>query len=255
VALLDLQTALGRLVRVPAGEDPFRGLHLSAGERASLAAVVDSAGFRFTVDVQRSWCAGRAANAAKLTLSMLPADERRRLLGDWVNAGGGTPSFFAAEADAFLDFIARRLPDPSHTLTLCRVEQATLRASEGTLRFAVPDPSRLDAPACILRAGRYATLVRFHAEPRLLLAALEGQPLPPVSRETTAVLFGPGLDGLSRLATGDEVALWERLAAPGALSVLSREGHRREAIETLVAAGIVEASLPAEQNGLLGVLG
>ena len=81
----------------------------------------------------------------------------------------------------------------------------------------------------------------------MLLAALEGQPLPPVSRETTAVLFGPGLDGLSRLATGDEVALWERLATPGALSVLSREGHRREAIETLVAAGIVEAvpSLPS----------
>ena len=242
MALLDLQTALGRLVRVTAGEDPFRGLHLTAGERASLVAVVDSAGFAFTVDVQRSWCAGRAANAARLTLSMLSADERQRLLADWVNAGGGTPSFFAAEADAFLDFIARRLPDPSHALTLCRVEQATLRAREGTLRFAVPDPSRLDAPACILRAGRYAALVRFHAQPQLLLAALEGQPLPPVSRETTPVLFGPGLTGLSRLASGDEVALWERLAAPGALSVLSREGHRREAIESLVAAGIVEAS-------------
>jgi len=75
----------------------------------------------------------------------------------------------------------------------------------------------------------------------LVLAAVEGQPLPPVSRETTPVLFGPGLHGLSRPATSEEVTLWERLGTPEALSVLSREGHRREAIERLVAAGIVEA--------------
>jgi hypothetical protein len=192
------------------------------------------------VDVQRSWCAGRAAKAAKLTLSILPAEERQRLLGNLVHAGGGPESFVAAEADAFVEFIAGGLPDPSHALTLCRVEQATWRASEGALRFTVPDSSSLDTPGCVLRAGRYATLVRFHAEPHLLLAALEGQPLPPISRETIPVMYGPGLAGFSRLATGDEVALWERLAAPVALSVLLREGHRREAIETMVMAGTTE---------------
>jgi hypothetical protein len=249
VALSDLQTALGRLVRVSAGGNPFRGLRLDAGEREWLAGLVGSAGLRFTVDVQRSWCAGRAAAAAKLTLSILPVNEGRRLVAEWVEAGGGTASFFAAEADAFLDFIAQRLPDPSHALTLCRVEQATLRAREGMRQFTAPDPSSLNAPGCTLRAGRYATLVRFYAEPRLLLAALRGQPLPPVSRETAAVLVGPALNELSRFATREEVMLWERVAAPEALSVLLGEGHRREVIETLVAAGIVESTGdPPERN-------
>lgn len=90
-----------------------------------------------------------------------------------MNGGGGTASFFAAEAEAFLSFIAERLPVPSHALTLCRVEQATLRAQEGALGFTKPDLSRLDSPGCALRAGRYAALVRFHAPPRLVLAAIE----------------------------------------------------------------------------------
>lgn len=240
VSLLEFQTALGRAVRVPNGEDPLSGLDISASERAHLAAIVESPGFRFTVDVQRSWSMGRAAKSARLTLSLLPAEEQRRLLDDWVNAGGGTPSFFAAEAEAFLDFIAGHLPNPSHVLTLCRVEQATLRASEGALKFAAPDLSRLEAPDCLLGAGRSAALVPFHAEPRLLLAALAGQPFPPLSSEAIPVLFGPGLDGLFRVATVEEVALWERLVTPAALNTLVREGHRREAIEALILAGIVE---------------
>ncbi len=240
MSLLDLQTAVGRLVRATDGHDPLRGLQLDPDERARLAALVERAGFRFTVDVQRSWCAGRAAGAAKLTLSLLPATERRRVLDDWVSAGGGTASFVATEADAFLEFIARRLRAPSHALTLCRFEQATLRASEGALGFAAPDPSWLAEPGWVLRTGRYAAVVRFHAAPHLVLAALEGQPLPPISPETTSVLFGPGLDGFSRLATSAEVALWERLGAPEALPVLIREGHRQEVIEALVTPGIVE---------------
>jgi len=241
MALGDFQTALGRLVRVPAGAGPLYGLALSTSERARLATLVESAGFRFTVDVQRSWCAGRAAKAARLTLSILPPEARQRLLNEWVSAGGGTASFFAAEAEAFWDFIAQHLPDPSHALTLCRVEQATLRASEGAYHFVVPHLSQLDTPGGVLRTGRYATLVRFHAEPHLLLAALLGeQPLPPLSPDAIPMLFGPGLEGLFRLATGEEVALWERLVVPVALTVLLREGHRRETIEALVLAGGAE---------------
>jgi hypothetical protein len=240
VSLLEFQTALGRAVRVETGQDPLSGLDFSAGERADLAALVASAGFRFTVDVQRSWSMGRAAKAAQLTLSILPATERKELLEEWVNSGGGTASFFAAEADAFLDFIAGHLPNPSHTLTVCRVEQATLRASEGALRFAAPDLSRLETPGCLLAAGRSAALVQFYAEPRLVFAALAGEPFPPLSLEVMPVFFGPGLEGLFRLAKVEEVALWERLVTPVALTELMREGHPSEAIETLLLGGVVE---------------
>lgn len=241
MSLLEFQTALGRAVRIETGQDPLSGLDFSAGERADLAAIVASAGFRFTVDVQRSWSMGRAAKAAQLTLSILPASERKALLEEWVNSGGGTTSFFAAEADAFLDFIAGHLPNPSHTLTLCRVEQATLRASEGALRFAAPDLSRLDALGCLLAAGRSAALVQFYAEPRLVFAALAGEPFPPLSREVMPVFFGPGFEGLFCMAKVEEVALWERLVTPVALTELMREGHPREAVEALVLGGVVEA--------------
>jgi hypothetical protein len=241
--LLDLQTALGRLVRVSAAADPFEGLRLDPGERAWLDALADSAGFRFTIDVQRSWCAGRSAKAAQLTLSVLPLDERRRLVREWVEAGGGTASFHTLEADAFLEFIGRYLPDPSHALTLCQVERAALRAREGALQFPVTGPPWAAAADCALRLGTHAAVVYFHAEPRLVQAALdEGSPLPPASPETSIpVLFGPGLNGFSRLATADEAALWERLTVPAALGVLLQEGHPQDVIETMVAAGVIEA--------------
>jgi hypothetical protein len=236
VALLDFQTALGRLVRKPAGEDPRRGLALAAGEDASLVALAETPGFRFTQDVLRSWCVGRAAKGARLTLSLLPVTERQRLLDEWVSIGGGTGSFFAAEADAFLDFIAEQLPDPSHIGTLCRVEQATLRASEGVGHFAWHE-----APGGVLRVGRYSALVRFHAEPHVLLAALRGEaPLPPLSPDAIPMLFGAGLEGLCRVATEEEAALWNRLTTPTSWIVLQREGHSPETIRELLRAGAAE---------------
>jgi hypothetical protein len=240
VPLLDFQTALGRAVQTSPAEDPLCGLDFTADERARVAALVESAGFRFTVDVQRSWSVGRAAKAARLTLSILAPEERRQLLDEWVSNGGGTASFFAAEADAFLEFIAERQPNPSHALTICRVEQATLRASEGSRYFRAPDLSRLDAPGCLLAAGRYAALVQFYAEPHRLLAALDGQPLPPLSPQAISMLFGPGLDGLFREATDEEVTLWERLVEPAAFKALLQEGHRRDIIEGLTVAGAAE---------------
>src|SRR5271156_1329399 len=116
--LLDFQTALGRLVRAPEGGDPIRSLHLDAMEYGCLEALPQSPGFRFTVGVQRSWCMGRAVSAGALTLPVLADDVRSKLLDEWVNAGGGTASFFDAEAEALLNFIADRLPYPSHELTV-----------------------------------------------------------------------------------------------------------------------------------------
>ncbi|HEV2201113.1 MAG TPA: hypothetical protein VGR73_14945 [Bryobacteraceae bacterium] len=239
--LLDFQTALGRLVRAPDGGDPLRTLDLGADDRSRLEALAESPGFRFTVGVQRSWCIRRAANAGYMTLSILPDNLRRRLLDEWTNSGGGTSSFFATEAEALLDFIADRLPHPSHELTACRLEQAALRANEIAARFRAPDLDRLDNARCVVRRGRYAAIVLFYGEPDLILGALlEHRPHPPVLAETTAVLFGPGLDRLYRPASGSEVTLWKRLTAPVAIPVLRREGYRRDVIETMLRAGAVE---------------
>lgn len=227
-------------MRVPADNDPLRGMNVGSTERAGLMAIIESRGFRFTVDVQRSWNLGRAGDAARYTLSVLPVEKRRWLLNEWVNAGGGTASFFASEADAFLEFVARHLPNPSHALTLSQVERATIRASEGAGHFVPPDLSALKTPGCVLVAGRFAAMVQFHAEPRLLLAALAGQALPPLSSDVTPVLFGPGLDGLFRIATGAESALWEQLTSPIAFRTLLARGHRRETIVALFQAGCAE---------------
>src|SRR5215471_3609311 len=138
MALQDFQTALGRLVRAPDGRDPSQSLCLDPRERLCIDRLSQSAGLRFTVDVQRSWCIGRTMNAGKLTLSILADDVRRPLLDAWTSSGGGTSSFFASEADALFDFIAARLRDPSHELAACRFEQATLRANERAALFVTP---------------------------------------------------------------------------------------------------------------------
>ncbi|MGD0666155.1 MAG: hypothetical protein ABSB23_01235 [Bryobacteraceae bacterium] len=245
MALLDYQTALGRLVRAPDGTDPLRSLRLDEAERSSIEGLQANAGYRFTVGVQRSWCVGRAERAGYLTLSILPEDLRRRLLDDWTEAGGGTSSFFAAEAEAFLDFIAGRLPHPSHELTACRFEQATLRANQQAIGFTPPGPDRLQAPRCALRRGRHAGLVAFHGEPHAIIEALtQHQALPPVSAAATAILFAPGLEGLWRVASSREAALWEKLTMPVRFTSLARDGYRRDDIAAMLRIGFVEFVTP-----------
>jgi hypothetical protein len=241
MALRDFQTALGRLVRSPDGRDPFRSLCLDERERSYIEMLSQSAGFRFTVDVQRSWCVGRAMNAGTLTLSILTEDVRRPLLEAWTKCGGGTSSFFAAEADAFFDFIAVRLHDPSHELTACRFEQATLRANKKAAIFISPKLVQLGAPGCALRRGLYAGMVLFHGDPGTILdALLTGKPLPPISREISPILLSPGLDRLWRLATTIEVKLWDRLSEPSPFAALLQEGFHRDAIESMLRIGALE---------------
>src|ERR1700687_42397 len=106
MSLIGLQVALGRMVRAGnrAGTAALDDLDLSPSERDHLSRLLKSPGFRFTASIQRSWCEGRAAKSAPLALSMLSVDDRRRAIGDWADRGGGTNSFFLAEADAFLAF-------------------------------------------------------------------------------------------------------------------------------------------------------
>jgi len=146
---------------------------------------------------------------AQLTLSILSTEQRRQLINDWVDGGGGAAFDPASEAEAFLEFVAGHLNDPSHAMTVCRMEQAAYRAGRAALRFRPPETSALDHPDAVLCAGKDAALVRFFAEPQSLVAAIEAKaPLPPLSDKCLLVLFAPGLPMLFRVANNEEAAIW-----------------------------------------------
>jgi hypothetical protein len=242
MSLIAFQTALGRTIRArtiagTACED----LDLSPEERHSLHQVIHSEGFRTTMKIQRSWCEARSASGAQLTLSALPLDQRRRLVGEWVDGGGGTNSFFAAEAEAFLGFIEPRLTSPSHALSLCRLEQSVLRAEAVATGFVAPDPAALENPAAAVRRGRNASLAGLFAEPGELLAAIRDEhPLPPLSPCEQLLLVAPGIPGLARPAEALESELWRSLAEPQTVGRIQRE-HARVTLEALWRAGAIEA--------------
>ena len=102
--LLEYQMALGRCLRA-AGADPLaslaplQGIELDRTELAELHDLVHSPGFRFTRRGQRSWCEGRTAEMAQLTLSILSTEQRRQLVSEWVDAGGGTAFDPTSEAE------------------------------------------------------------------------------------------------------------------------------------------------------------
>jgi hypothetical protein len=210
-------------------------------ERAGFDASARSAGVRFTAAVQRSWGARRRpVNAGLLALSTLQGDVRRRLLGAWMESGGGTASLFAAEADSLLDFIAEQLPDPSPELALCRVEQLSLRATHQASAFEAPEPA-FPNPQRVIRQARHAGLVLFPAGCDLILSKLlQLEPLPICSRNPTPLLVAPGLQPLFRIASPTEHELWTRLAHPTLVNTLVRDGCPIAAIETMLRIGALE---------------
>lgn len=250
--LVDFQTALGRLVRVPVASDGslvaadrLAGLALSAVERVQVQTLADDPGFRFTISVQRSWCESRAAMAALQTLSLLPPAMRQNLLAGWVDRGGGVTSFFASEAEAFLEFIAGHLPDPSHALSLCRIEQAVHRTNPWTLSFEPPHPALLDRAGTLLRAGAHAALVPIFAAPEdLLSAAQAAAPLPPQASPLYHLLFAPGLPRLYRMATSAETELWKRLARVETMPAPGTGREERAIVDALVANGAIDVVQP-----------
>jgi hypothetical protein len=242
MSLIAFQTALGRAVRArtPA-QAACDDLDLSPQERQRLACLVESNGFRATATIQRSWCESRAAGGARLTLSVLPLAARRELVREWVDGGGGTHSFFTTEAEAFLAFLVQRLAEPSHAMSLCRLEQAVLRAEAAAAQFEPRQLAVLDEPECVLRTSPHAALVVLFAELEQLLAAIEGRGLvPPLSHESV-LLVAPGVPGLARPAEETEAALWRSLVEPQSIAALRRHGHERDTIEALRDAGAVEA--------------
>jgi len=207
-ALAAFQSRLGRALR---GED-------------TCPINPDSPGFRFTMIVRRSWCEERSIVAARSVLKLMP-DGGERLVGEYVDQGGGSAWFQATESERFLPFLASRLPDPSHALAVCRMSQALAKARRGVSTF-VPPQARIGAEPVV--HGRHAALVWFYADPSAVMMALNGGELPPVGPPSHALLFGPGIPNLFRTATEAEVVLWNTLAITGApanlVEDLVREG-------------------------------
>jgi hypothetical protein len=253
VPLLEHQILLGRCLQGLGAQaftaDTALGLTIDREELARLRNLVQGSGFRFTRHVQRSWCMGRTAGMAQLTLSLLPIEHRRRVVENSVDGGGDRTLDLASEAAAFLEFVAQHLTNPSHGLTVCRMEQAAYRASGAAVRFRPPDPSLFDHPDAMLRVGKGAALVRFLAEPQRLFDAIAAKgPLPPLSHRQFPVLFAPGLPKLYRAANNDEVAVWERLARPTAVPLLSRDGNAQRVIERLFSIGAADL-IPRGSSG------
>jgi hypothetical protein len=246
VSLLEHQIVLGRCLRAPNVDTMIdeAGCEFAVDrqELAELRNLVHGAGFDFTRHVQRSWCMGRTAGAAQLTLSLLPLEQRRRIVEDWVDSGGGAALDVTTEAAAFLEFLAPQLPDPSHALSVCRMEQAAYRTSAAATSFSRPSAALLDDPDALLRCSRAGTLVHFFAEPRRLFAAITaGEPLPVVGKRRFSYLFAPGLPNLHRVATRREVALLERLAVPASVRSLRADRFSRQLILHLLDIAAIEA--------------
>ena len=147
------------------------------------------------MQIRHSWRKGRAMLAARTVLSALSPAERERLLDEFVDRGGGLEMFLEREAEHFLAFLEARLPRPSRALTLCHMQQAVHRARLGASTFAPPEPR---VPTGPIRRGRYAAMIRFHADEPMM--ALNGAEAPPVDPAEHPVLFGPGLPNLFRFS-------------------------------------------------------
>ena len=223
MALIDFQTALGRMLREHNRDDYVRGINLDEHESRYFESLRDTPEFRFYAGVQRSWCIARATKAAHLTLSLLPPEERGRLLDEWVDSGSGAQSFFFVEAESFLDFIGGYLSDRPREFTVCQFERATLRASNGANVFVPLDPAALKRPDCCLRRGSYAAVVN----------------LAEVFSDGVIVMFSPGLPQLWHEPSTEEMDVWQALASPSSVSTLLASGHSLETLETLLSCGAI----------------
>ena len=174
--------------------------------------------------VRRSWCEERSIVAARAVLKFVP-DGGANLVKEYVDQGGGSAWFQATESERFLSFLASRLPEPSHALAVCRMSQALAHAQRGALTFVPPARRSVGEP--IVR-GSHAALVWMYADPRDVMMALNAGQLPLVGAPGHAVLFGPGIPDLFRMATETEVRLWNTLAiaeaSPALVDQLLSEG-------------------------------
>ena len=240
MGLIDFQTVLGRMLREQNRDDHLRGVSLDEGESRYFENLRDTAELRFYASVQRSWCIARATKAAHLTLSLLSPEEREQLLDEWVDSGAGVQSFYAVEAESFLDFIGKHLSDRPREFTVCQFERATLRAGNGANVFVAPDPAALQRTDSYVRRGSYAALVRFEANPDEQDAIQKQEPLADLFSAGLIVMFSPGLSQLWHEPSPEEADLWDALDHPTPVRTLLSRGYSIETFERLLGQGTIE---------------
>lgn len=216
MALLDWQQALGRLVEARSAgrelgpvRDLLAGLDLADADRSWLEQVTYSRGFALTSFVPRWWRETRVRRSARLTFAAL-GDEAQAHLHDYLRAVPNFTLFFVPEGIAFIDYIdAQPVSDVVHAVA--RFERAmwnvrsTLPAASAPVSLA-PDDGPLARHAA-------AALVRFDAEPALVLAAvLTGQRPPDAADEPHYALVAPGVPGMWRPATTAEALAFSACA-------------------------------------------
>lgn len=222
-------------------DDHLRGVRLEEAESRYLEKLQDTAEFRFYASVQRSWCIARATKAAQLTLSLLPPEERERLLDEWVDSGSGAQSFFGVEAELFLDFIGEYLSDRPFELTICQFERATLRASTRANVFVVPDVAVLQKPDSYVRRGEYAAVIRFAADSNHSETSVQThERLTDLFSAGLIVMFSPGNAQLWHEPSSEELDLWDALDSPTPVKTLLANGHALETLGRLLGYGAIE---------------
>lgn len=208
MALLDWQQALGRLVEARSAgrelgpvRDLLAGLDLADADRTWLEQVTHSRGFALTSFVPRWWRETRVRRSARLTFAVL-GDEAQAHLQDYLRAVPNFTLFFVPEGIAFIDHIdARPVSDLVHAVA--RFERAMWRVRSTLPAMTTPvSVAPDDGP---LARHTAAAVVRFDAEPALVLAAvLTGQPPPDPAGEPHYALVAPGVPGMWRPATTAE---------------------------------------------------
>jgi hypothetical protein len=92
-----------------------------------------------SIPLPRPWRPGRTMFSAPMILQLIPAADRQRLTAEYVDRGGVWPVSSSPENARLLEFLASRLPAPSHSLNLCRMEVALTRARLGAAIFVEPE--------------------------------------------------------------------------------------------------------------------
>jgi hypothetical protein len=82
---------------------------------------------------------GTTMISAPVILQLIPASYQQRLIAEFVDCGGGWPVSSPSEDATLLEFLASRLPAPSHALSVCRMEVALTRARLGAATFVEPE--------------------------------------------------------------------------------------------------------------------
>ncbi|OZM73659.1 hypothetical protein CFN78_09045 [Amycolatopsis antarctica] len=193
----------------------------------------ERSGWAITTALYRQWRVFRLRSVAPLTLAAL-RDQADVVVAAYLAANPGSTSYAATDAEGFLRFAVRTIPDDVHLAEIAALERDFLTAR---LPAEVEDPP---PPGTLRRACR-AGIREARFDPHRLLLWLAGRGEQPEAEPAgLKILVAPGLPGWVRVATADEVELWDSLAAGRAAGSLP--AGLGEALGELVRAGAVTAS-------------